>query len=65
MTNDNLKVARDEVELVNLMQERVPYEKQDREEMRERLELAKAHIDIALNKMDTVEELKQGGCSDE
>lgn len=54
----DLKDARDSIELVRLMQKRLTYEQQDREQMRNELEFAKAKINIRLDEMDRVDEMK-------
>jgi len=54
--NDKLQRAIDKLECVESMSKELPYEEQPREVMRTQLELAKAYIETAEDKMDMADE---------
>jgi len=54
--NSDPQTAKNKIELVELMRSNLPYDSQPRDQMRAELELAKAHIDMVLDTMDTVDE---------
>jgi len=58
--SEHLKKARDEIEMVRLLRENLPYESQPRGKMEERLNLAKTHIDIELDGMERTEKINGG-----
>ena len=63
--NDRLQQAQDRLKLVQLMDDQIPTENQDRDQMRQLLELTKSDIKLALEEMGRVEDLASWRFSDD
>jgi hypothetical protein len=55
---DDLKEAKEHIELARLMRDKIRHQEQDREQMKEILENAKIRIDCAIDEIERVDDMR-------